>query len=92
MISALSNNAAPIEYNPPADDPDKQESKLTILNAFASKIMHACEDSALGNVMLTEMQRFVEILEMYKPIAEFPIQSVFKLSRFEEGLPKSIIL
>ena len=29
---------------------------------------------------------------MYKPIADFPISGIFVLSKFEEGLPKSIIL
>ena len=42
--------------------------------------------------MMNEMQKFVEVLEMYRPLAEFPMQGIFKLSRFEEGLPKSIIL
>ena len=41
---------------------------------------------------MREMQRFVEILDLYRPIADFHITAVFKLSRFEESLPKSIIL
>ena len=41
---------------------------------------------------MREMQRFVEILDLYKPIADFNINELFKLSMFEEGLPKSIIL
>ena len=54
--------------------------------------MGACEKSSLGTCMMNEMQKFVEVLEMYRPLAEFPMQGIFKLSRFEEGLPKSIIL
>ena len=54
--------------------------------------MGACEASPLGNCLVNEMRRFVEILEMYKPIADFPIQGLFQLSKMQEGLPKSIIL
>ena len=54
--------------------------------------MGACEASPLGNCLVNEMRRFVEILEMYKPIADFPIQGIFQLSKMQEGLPKSIIL
>ena len=41
---------------------------------------------------MREMSRFIEVLDLYKPIADFSIQEIFKLSRFEDGLPKSIIL
>ena len=65
---------------------------MTILDAFAGKILPSCKQSALGTSVISEIQRFVEILELYKQVADFPICAVFKLSRFEDGLPKSIIL
>ena len=65
---------------------------MTIKEAFTDIILQECKESPLGTCLMREMQRFVEILDLYRPIADFHITEIFKLSRFEEGLPKSIIL
>ena len=68
------------------------ESTLTVQQAFKDNIMVECKESPLGICLMREMSRFIEVLDLYKPIADFSIQEIFKLSRFEDGLPKSIIL
>ena len=42
--------------------------------------------------MMTDLKNFIESLDMYKTIADFPMQELFKFVRFEDGLPKSIIM
>ena len=41
---------------------------------------------------MTDLEHFIDSLELYKPIADFKVLELFKFSRFEDGLPKSIIL
>ena len=64
----------------------------TVFEAFANEILIACKQSALGTCMISEMRRFVEVLETYRPIADFKIKDIFKYSKGDEGMPKSIIL
>lgn len=51
-----------------------------MLTAFAAKIMAACKESALGTSLMPELERFVEVLEIYKPIGDFPIHQIFELA------------
>lgn len=65
---------------------------VSILEAFSVHLQRDCRDNALGTCLVYEIQRFVEALEMYEQIANFPIKELFCTTRFEEGLPKSVIL
>ena len=65
---------------------------VNVLDAFRNFILRDCRDNSLGTCLVFELQRFVEALEMNEQIAKFQIKDIFRKSRFEEGLPKSIIL
>ena len=54
-------------------DNGQPERQISILNAFAAKLLPECKNSPLGTSLIGELQRFIEVLEMYKPVAEFPI-------------------
>ena len=64
----------------------------TVYEAFTNDVFMACKQSALGTCMISELRRFVEALEIYKPIADFKIKDIFQFSKQDDGLPKSIIL
>ena len=42
--------------------------------------------------MMQELDHFMEVLDMYKPVAEFPLLDIFKYRKLDEGLPRSIIM
>ena len=50
-----------------------EEKELTVLRAFSDRIIEDCMGSALGTALMAEMQRFIEVLDLYKPVADFPI-------------------
>ena len=54
-------------------------------------MLRECSESPLGTCLLAELSRFVEILDLYRPIADFPIEQLFKFSKREVGTPNSII-
>ena len=65
---------------------------MSILKAVSEHIVRDCHHNALTACLVNELDHFIDSLEMYEQVANFPIRDLFKFARFEEGLPKSIIL
>ena len=44
---------------------------LTIINALRYNVLKDCSESPLGTCIVAELSRFIDILQLYKPIADF---------------------
>ena len=66
-------------------------SDLTVHDALRMGVLKECSESPLGTCLIAELGRFVEVLDLYPPIADFPIEQIFKASKREVGMPNSVI-
>ena len=46
----------------------------SVLDALRMRVLKECSESPLGTCLLAELGRFVEVLDLYKPMADFPIE------------------
>ena len=44
---------------------------LNIINAMRYNVLKDCSESPLGTCIVAELSRFIDILQLYKPIADF---------------------
>ena len=63
----------------------------SVLDALKLNLLKECSESPLGTCLIAELGRFIEILDLYRPIADFPIEQIFKYCKREVGMPNSII-
>lgn len=82
QVININEGSAPNVNIEEVEDEDDIEESMTIKEAFTNIILQECKESPLGTCLIREMQRFVEILDLYRPIADFHITKIFKLSRF----------
>ena len=47
---------------------------VSVLDALRMRVLKECSESPLGTCLLAELGRFVEVLDLYKPLADFPIE------------------
>ena len=47
---------------------------VSVLDALRMRVLKECSESPLGTCLLAELGRFVEVLDLYKPMADFPIE------------------
>ena len=46
----------------------------SVLDALKLHVLKECSESPLGTCLIAELGRFIEILDLYRPIADFPIE------------------